>query len=44
MIIDARKNRALENNENENQFFIEKNLFNEISDVWAQKSKYYIFI
>ena len=45
MIIDARKNRALENNENESQFvYIEKNLFNEISDVLAQKSKYFIFI
>ena len=35
---DARKSRALESNENENQFvFIQKGIFNEISNVLAQK-------
>ena len=44
MIVDARKNRALESNENENQFvYIEKDLFNEISNVLSQKSKLFIF-
>ena len=40
MIADARKNRALENNENGDQFvYIEKGLFKEIDDVLSQKSK-----
>ena len=40
IINDARKNRALENNENESQFvYIEKGLFKEIDDVLSQKSK-----
>ena len=40
MIADAHKNRALESNENEHQFvYIEKDLFNEISNVLLQKSK-----
>ena len=39
---DARKNRALESNENKNQFvyiYIQKDIFNEIFNVLAQKSK-----
>ena len=40
MIADARKNRALENNENRDQFvYIEKGLFKEIDNGLSQKSK-----
>ena len=40
MVDDAgKKNRALESNENENQFvYIQNDIFNEISNVLAQKS------
>ena len=44
MISDARKNRALKNNKNENKFvLIEKELFNKIFNVLSQKSKWFSF-
>ena len=43
MVDDARNNRALKSNEN--QFgYIQKDIFNEISNVLAQKSKLFYFI
>ena len=45
MVEDARKNRALASNENEGQFvYIQKDLFNEIANVLAQKSKHLYLI
>ena len=42
MVNDACKNRSTEGKENAGQFvYIQKNLFNEISGVLAQKSKHY---
>ena len=42
MVNDARKNRSIEGKENAGQFvYIQKDLFNEISGVLAQKSKHY---
>ena len=45
MVEDARKNRALANNENEGQFvYIQKDLLNEIVNVLSQKSKHLYLI
>ena len=40
LISDVRKNTSLEMNENENKFvYVEKELFNKISNVLSEKSK-----